>query len=257
LNIVITFTKYLAENWKRTQICIKVLFIGIFASALLAILNYLNLYLYINSGGLHFPSGIGCNIYIGCLGILLCLYLLAAICLIFSFFKAPRITNLILSVIGAILVFSIHYMCSVPRISGFFGQPDKDIMRYYAHNEEAIEKLNEFGQKIRLLNTDEKFIFTEQSVKDLSDSNHLSNERYHYIFDPDFDFNKNLLGFKPDQINKDAVLLFQSKNDSSQFSGADDISAEWHYDRGSLIVFGDGRIEFVKKENFKNLRWQP
>jgi hypothetical protein len=253
LNIVIRFTKYLAENWKRTRMCVKILFIGAFVLVLLAPLNYLNLYLHINSGGLT-PSGeVCCWTFFGFWGILFCFHFFAVICLILSFSRAPRITNFIFSITGAILIYSIGSMCFGDKVSHFFGQPKEDLLRYYAHNIQAIENLKEFSKQL----TKSDFTFTEQSVKDLSDLKSFGNERYHYIFDPDFDFNKNLLGFKPDQINKDTVLLFQSKNDSSPFSGADDISAEWHYGKGSLIVFGDGRIEFVKKESFKNLRWQP
>jgi len=156
------------------------------------------------------------------------------------------------------LIIGIGIKGNLTAIGIKYGQPDKDIWRYYCYNEETLQRLQEFGKKIRLFKTDEKFTFSEQSVKNLSDLNSFDNERYHYVFSyPDFDFNKNLLGLKPSQISPDVVMLFQSKNDNSPFSGPNDISAEWHYGRGSLMVFGNGRVEFVKKENFKNLRWQP
>jgi hypothetical protein len=255
--MISSFTKFLAENFKRTHRWVKILFGGIVVLALLVPLNYINLYFHINSGGLK-PSGEVCfYIYFGFWGITFLFYIFTAICIILSFFKTPRITNLILSIVGAMFIYSLDSMCVGDKMSHFFGQPkEEDIARYYAHNVQAINNLREVSKKITLLDTKNDFIFTEQSIRGLSDSNYLS-ERYHCIFDPDFDFYKNLLGLKPSQINKNTVLLFQSKNDKSPLADANDISAEWHYYLGSLIVFGDGRIEFVKKENFKNLRWQP
>lgn len=251
------FTKYIAENWKRTQMCIKVLLIGAFVLALLAPLNYLNLYFHINSGGLT-PSGeVCCWTFLGLSGVLLFFHFFAVACLILSFSRAPRITNFIFSIIGAVLIYAIGSMSYGDKISQSFGQQKEGFFRYYAHNILSIENLKKFSKEMTLLSTKSDFIFTELSVKDLSDANCFDSKSYHYMFDPDFDFNKNLLDLKPSQINKDTVLLFQSKNDSGPFSGPNDISAEWHYSKGSLIVFGDGHIEFVKKENFKTLRWQP
>ena len=253
-NLFFTFSE---TAWRQTRLCVKSFLIAIFILVLLAVGQYVTLYLYISSGGLNFfAKSMAVLVHFGLFGFLMCLYFWALICLIVSVINIKKPANIFFAILGTILVYAIHCLCIIPVVSGFFGQPDKDIMRYYAHNMETIEKLNEFSQKIKSLSTDEKYTFTKQSVKDLSETKSHDDRKYVFYY-PEFDFNKKLLGLKPDKIHTDVVLLFQSENDRSSFSDSNNISAEWHYDRGSLIVFGDGRLEFIKKENFKNLRWKP
>ena len=249
------FFAFFKTTWRQTRLCVKSFLVAVFILVLLAVMHYVTLYLYISSGGLNFfVRDIAPWLYLGVSGLLLCLYFWALICLIISVINIKKPANIVFAVLGTILLFVIN--CLHPAVSVFFGQPDKDIMRYYAHNMHTIEKLNEFSQKIQSLSTDENFTFTKQSIKDLSETRPYDDKKYVFYY-PDFDFNRNLLDLKPGKIHTDVVLLFQSENDRSLFSDYNNISAEWHYDRGSLIVFGDGRLEFIKKENFKNLRWKP
>ncbi len=251
------FFEFSKSFWRQTRLCVKSFLAAILILALLAVMQYVILYFYISSGGLNsFVESLTTWVYFGFFGFLFCLYFWALICLIVSVINIKKPANIILSIFGIILVYAIHWLCVDPNVSGFFGQPDKDIMRYYVHNIETIKKLKVFRQQIQSLSTDEKYTFTKQSIKDLSETTPHEDKKYVFYY-PEFDFNKNLLGLKPGEIHTDVVLLFQSDNDKSSFSDSNSISSEWHYDRGSLIVFGDGRIEYMKKEDFKNLRWKP
>lgn len=255
------FFVFLKNIWQQTRLCVKSFLVAIFMLVLLVIMNYVTLYLYISSGGLNFVvEHIAFWIYFGLFGVLLCLYFWALICLIVSVINIKKPANIVFAILGTILVYAIHGLCINPVISGFFGHPEKDIARYFAKNIRTVEILNEFSQEIQSLSTDEKFTFTEQSINDLSEKLFpygRRDDRKYVFYYPNFDFNKNLLGLKPSEIHTDVVMLFQSENDESSFSDSNNISAKWHYDRGSLIILGDGRLEFIKKETFKNLRWKP
>lgn len=258
------FFAFLKNIRQQTRLCVKSFLVAAFILALLAMIYYVALYLYISSGGLGFVVGglIGIWLYsgLGIVGLSLCLYSWALICLIVSVINIKKPTNIVFTILGTILVFTIHYLCTMPTVSRIFGQPDKDIMRYYARSMNAIEKLNEFSQEIQSLSTDEKYTFTEQSINELSEKLFPYGKRdyINYIFySPCFDFNKNLLGLKPSEIHTEVVMLFESENNESSFSDSNNISANWHLDRGSLIIFSDGQLEFIKKENFKNLHWKP
>jgi hypothetical protein len=253
------FFVFLKNIWQQTRLCVKSFLVAVFILALLAIMLYVTVYLYISSGGLNFfAKHIVFELHMGFFGFGLCLYFWALMCLVVSVINIKKPANVVFTILGAILVYAISGLCIIPVVSGFFGQPDKDIMRYYAKNMGTIEKLNKFSQEIQSLSTDEKFTLTEQSINDLSEKPYRRRDDRKYVFYyPNFDFNKNLLGLKPSEIHTDVVMLFQSENDESSFSDSNNILAKWHFDRGSLIIFSDGRLEFIKKENFKNLRWKP
>jgi hypothetical protein len=105
---------------------------------------------------------------------------------------------------------------------------------------------------LRLSKNDKNLVFTQDwmgqflepiSIRDIKD---------------DFVLNSKLLDKKLSQIPDNIVVIFECDVPRGNVvGGPNDISTWWHYGKGSLIVFGDGRVEFVKKENFKDLRWQP
>lgn len=251
------FFVFFKAKWQKTRLFVKSFIVAVFILLLLNIMQYVALYLYFSSGGLSFfARHVNCWVSLGIMGFIPFLHLWALICLIISVINIKRPTNIAFTILRIILSFTFHCSGSFPTVSGFFGQPDKDIIRYYAHNMAAIEKLNMFSQEIQSLSTDEEFTFTKESINDLSEKRSYDDKKYVFYY-PYFDFNKNLLGMKANNINPDSVLLFQSDNDKSLFSNSNNISPEWHYGRGSLIVFVDGRLKFIKKENFKSLRWEP
>lgn len=254
MNKLVSIVKKLAENWKRISLFVKVIFVGVFLLVLLAILNYIIFYTYINSGGINAKGWL--LIYLGLCGISFCFYFYAAICLILSFFRMPKITNFIFSLVGIIFIHFIQNACTGVEMSRFFGQADTDIVRYYAYNNVTIDHIKEFSNNVMIMRT-RNDIFTEHYIKVFL-CKFDTDEKFTSITRPpipDIDFNKNLLGLKPNQVPSNIVMLFQSGNKDSAFAGPNDISADWHYGKGSVVLFGDGRIEFVKKEKFKDLRW--
>jgi hypothetical protein len=251
------FFAFFITIWTQTRFCVKSFLFAVLVLALVAVMRYVTLYLYISSGGLNvFASNTVVEFDLGYSFLAPCLFFWALICLIVSVVNIRKPTNIVLSILGSILVLAMTYLDYVPIVRGYFGQSDRAIMRYYAHTSVTIEILKEFSENLNILRTDENFTFTEQFIKDLSEKKSHWGTDYVYYF-LNFDFNKNLLGLKLSEIPHDVVVLFQSGNDESRFSDSNNISAKWHYDRGSLIVFGDGRLVFVKKENFDNLRWKP
>ena len=75
-------------------------------------------------------------------------------------------------------------------------------------------------------------------------------------------FNQNLRDICLSEIPGDVVLFFETEIPSGRepaknpVGGCESI-AKHHYDRGAVVMFADLRIEFVKAEDFNNLRWQP
>jgi len=87
-------------------------------------------------------------------------------------------------------------------------------------------------------------------------------------------FNKNLVGYE-NELPEDVVVLFESKYDGWNQIGGVELMAtteylpkgswlywklvkamdEKHLDRGCYVCFGDGHVEFVKPEEYHNLRW--
>lgn len=55
----------------------------------------------------------------------------------------------------------------------------------------------------------------------------------------------------------DTVLLFEISGGWNQFGGPELLNAENHCGEGCNILFNDLHVEFVKKQEFENLRWDP
>jgi len=69
--------------------------------------------------------------------------------------------------------------------------------------------------------------------------------------------NSNLAGARLADIPNDVVLFFETKPDKNPIGNRELITAEHHYGKGCIVLFGDLHIEFVKVEDFNNLRWVP
>jgi hypothetical protein len=72
-----------------------------------------------------------------------------------------------------------------------------------------------------------------------------------------FAFNENLAGLQLDQISGGIVLLFEAERGENQVGNEHTITADYHYGKGSLVLFADMHVEFVKVEDFGKLRWKP
>ena len=51
----------------------------------------------------------------------------------------------------------------------------------------------------------------------------------------------------------DMVVVFETEKGWNQYGGRELLSAERNNGKGAFVLLGDGRIEFIKTEEFKNL----
>lgn len=70
--------------------------------------------------------------------------------------------------------------------------------------------------------------------------------RCHYALNPDCEPNS----------PPDMVLLFETKGGWNQFGGPEILTTENHNGKGCNVLFNDGRVEFVKKEQIGKLKWK-
>ena len=60
------------------------------------------------------------------------------------------------------------------------------------------------------------------------------------------------------QLPKDIVILFETTQGQwNQVGGPEMLTCEHHQGKGCYVLFGDGHVEFVKKEEIPKLRWKP
>jgi hypothetical protein len=69
--------------------------------------------------------------------------------------------------------------------------------------------------------------------------------------------NKNLIGMKHSEISGDVVVFFETDGGWNQVGGPELLGTQNHNGKGSSIMFGDRRVDFVRKEDFPTLRWEP
>jgi hypothetical protein len=73
----------------------------------------------------------------------------------------------------------------------------------------------------------------------------------------EFAFNANLSELKMAELPKDVVFLFETKLAKNPAGGAELMNPENHPLKGCFVLFGDMHVEFVRAEDFNNLRWKP
>ena len=54
----------------------------------------------------------------------------------------------------------------------------------------------------------------------------------------------------------DVVLLFETKAGWNQFGGPELLTTEHHEGKGCNVLFNDGDVEFIKKEQVGELKWK-
>ena len=67
--------------------------------------------------------------------------------------------------------------------------------------------------------------------------------------------NKNIEKLDLNNAPPDMVLLFETSPGWNQSGGPEILTTENHQDDGCNILFADGRVEFVKRKNLKDLKW--
>lgn len=70
-------------------------------------------------------------------------------------------------------------------------------------------------------------------------------------------FNINLSERKPSEVPPDTVLLFETTIAYNPAGGPELLIIEKHRNEGSNVLFADGHVKFVKKEDLPSLRWKP
>ncbi|MHC4232992.1 MAG: hypothetical protein ACYSUS_09030 [Planctomycetota bacterium] len=68
--------------------------------------------------------------------------------------------------------------------------------------------------------------------------------------------NSEVLKLKPNDLPSNIVVLFESIPGGYQTGGSDLLTTENHQNRGCVVVFGDGHVEFVLKDKIENLKWK-
>jgi hypothetical protein len=247
------FTEYIRSVWQEVSLFIKILIVVVVVFVLVQATEVISLYINVNSGGIDTTSGI-INVFsfFGLLGFLLLLFILIPICFIIALIKIFEPINILLTVIAIVIAITSFGVRSYLHDSLGY-KPEPDSLHCVERNMGKVEALKNFGLCLNSLKNDKDFIFThnwlERNLINLISP--LRNSK--------FVLNANLLNKKPSQLPDNVVVVFESNipYEGENVGGPNDISTWWHHGKGSLVVFGDGRIEFVKKENFKNLRWQP
>lgn len=248
------FVKYIGSVWKQVCLCVKILIVAVVLFVFLDVVEVVSLYINVNSGGLDSTSG---KIFLwscyGFMGFFLLLPILIPICFIVALIKIDEPINILLTVIAVVIAVASFNGRFYLRDDILKCKPEPDSIRCVNYNLRRAEALKEFGLKLNLSKNDKDMVFTqhwlEQNLTDIMLP--LTNGK--------FVLNANLLNKKPSQIADNVVVIFESNvpYDEGNIGGPKDISAWWHYGRGSLMVFGDGRVKFVKTKDFNNLRWQP
>jgi prepilin-type processing-associated H-X9-DG protein len=70
-------------------------------------------------------------------------------------------------------------------------------------------------------------------------------------------FNINLSGVNPADVPPDTVLLFETTAGVNPVGGAEILNTERHQNEGCNVLFADGHVKFVKKEELETLKWKP
>jgi hypothetical protein len=241
------FTNRIGSIWHRIHLFAKIV-AAVFVLFILAqIIEAISFHINDVSGGLDTASGdiFGWS-FLASLGLFNLLIILVPICLIVSIIKKYKSINISLTVTLALAAL-------ISQISKFNILQTNEPLRYCVHNSTAGKALKEFGLELNNAKNDKDLIFTRNWGE-------LIFKNKTYLFKSgDFALNENLLNKKLSQIPDNVVVIFESDipRDVDKIGGLDDISTGWHITQGSLIVFGDGRVEFVKTKDFNNLLWPP
>lgn len=248
------FVKYIGSVWQQVCLCVKILIVAAVLFVLLQAIEVVSLYINVNSGGLETTSGkIFLWSFLGLMGFFLLLLILIPICFIISLIKIYEPINILLTVIAVVVAVVSFNGSFYLRDDILKCKPEPDAMRCVANNTAKGKGLKKFGLQLNQLKNNKDLVFTEQLLE-LNLANHI-----HPLVNSNFVLNLNLLNKKLSQLPDNVVVIFESNvpHDKGNIGGPNDISTWWHYGRGSLMVFGDGRVEFVKTEDFNNLQWQP
>ena len=226
----------------------------------LSVANSLSFYFYVTSGGL---NRIAANVWLyayfmdkACSVIVL---ILLFVSLIWIPFSTGKIDSLILTTIGIVIFICSFKIDSMAQAGFESNETYWEVVRYTGHNERGLKLIHALtdvipkycqehdGRLPELNNWNSDFINTDPNSMKTPLVREL--ER--------FAFNENLAGLQLDQIPNGVVLLFEAERGENRVGSESSITAYHHYGKGSIVMFADLRVEFVKAEDFDKLRWKP
>lgn len=236
------------------------------ATLSLSLLNALFFYFYIETGGL---SQTAASIwpYLSLLWplLLFATFILALIALVIAVFKKPRLINLILVFITIILSESAHFIYRYTCFGFSFDTTRVESIRYYARSYISLKNFNWLKQTLQKyakenegklppsINWCDTLIAFEPNVPSefMMGAGVPSKGRIRY------GLNKNLENHRLADLPSDVVLLFETIPGNNPVGAHESITADNHYGKGCIVLFGDLHLGFVKSEDFNDLRWEP
>jgi hypothetical protein len=248
------FTEYIGFAWRQVNLCVKILVVSVVLFVLVQSANLISFYINVNSGGLETLSG---DVFFGCfyglIAFLLLFCILFPLCFIISLIKIDEPINIFLTVVAVVIAVASFKGEIYLRINQIQRRLEPGAMRSVGCNIQKGRTLREYGLELVRLKKDKDFVFTEQFLEENA-TNHIL-----FLANSRCVLNSYLVDKKSSQIPDDVIVIFESTvpRDKGYIGGPNDISTWWHYGKGSLMVFGDGRVEFVRAEDFNNLRWKP
>lgn len=69
--------------------------------------------------------------------------------------------------------------------------------------------------------------------------------------------NESTAGVRLAELPGDVILLFETMPSENPVGGRELITADNHDGKGSIVLFGDLQVAFIKAEDFNDLRWEP
>jgi hypothetical protein len=249
-----SFAEYIGSVWREIRLCVKILIVVVIFFVLLQAAEIISLYINVTSGGLEPASReIFLCCFYGLLPFFLIFVILIPLCFIVALINIDEPINIFLTVVAVVIAVASFKGGFYLRDDKLKFKPEPDSTRCVGYNTLRGKGLKELGFKLNRLKSDKDFVFTEQFLEPNPTNYILTITRDKFVL------NSNLLNKKPSQIPENIVIIFESNipYGKGNTGGPNNISTWWHYGRGSLMVFGDGRVEFVKTEDFNNLRWKP
>jgi len=186
--------------------------------------------------------------FYGCLASVL----VSFIALFTGIFNKPRLLNVASGCLGLIIAYiaMIIFTETISRSRHAAGEFNSIRSLGY-----TLKKYNEEhnGRNPQAINwCDELIAFDTNSSNEMRKGYIKNDEEL-----SDFAFNANLSEMKLAELPKDVVFLFETKLAKNPAGGSELMSTNNHPAKGCFVLFGDMHVEFVRVEDFNNLRWKP
>jgi phosphate starvation-inducible membrane PsiE len=245
-----------SSNKPKVRLSIKISLALSIIILILILTEAVAFYIYFESGGLNTTWGnILAILFPSCFSIPF-IGLFAIICIIISTFKKPIDVNFTISVASLVIAliagFSQNFInCQEP-------------LRYWAHYTIDFKTLKLISEILPQYAKDHegRLPLAEnwyESLLDYADNSMDPNIKYspRSTYQRRFALNLGVVGMPLSEIDHNTVLVFEANCPKGLVGGPESITAGCHSGKGSVILFADKHIAFVRAEDFNNLRWKP